>query len=92
MRPRSPGPRRRDRLFAHALQRARLEMLSRGEAEPVGPRETLFVAALRAGDRPDPEEFILSATLLLAEAMTLQAARDSDGPADDDLLDDDQTG
>lgn len=67
-------------------------MLSRGEAEPLGPRETLFVAALQAGDRPDPEEFILSATLLLAEAVALQATRDSDGPADDDLLDDDQTG
>ncbi|WP_339932241.1 hypothetical protein [uncultured Brevundimonas sp.] len=92
MRPRSPGPRRRDRLFAGALQRARLEMLSRGEAEPVGPRETLFVAALRAGDRPDPEEFILSATLLLAEAMTLQAGRGGEHPDDADLLDDDQTG
>jgi len=92
MRPRSPGPRRRDRLFAHALQRERLDMLSRGEAEPVGPRETLFVAALQAGDRPDPEEFILSATLLLAEALALQAARVGDAPADDDLLDDDQTG
>ncbi|WP_339870833.1 hypothetical protein [uncultured Brevundimonas sp.] len=91
MRPRSPGPRRRDRLFARALQRARLEMLMRGEAEPYGPRETLFVAALRAGDRPDPEEFILSATLLLAEAMALRDARDGDG-YDADLLDDDQTG
>ena len=91
MRPRSPGPRRRDRLFARALQRARLEMLMRGEAEPVGPREALFVAALRAGDRPDPEEYILSATLLLAEAMALRDARDGDG-YDADLLDDDQTG
>lgn len=60
----------------------------RGEAQPVGPRETLFVAALQAGDRPDPEDFILSATLLLAEAVALQAARghdpdrpDSDQPA-----------
>ena len=44
----------------------------RGEAQPVGPRETLFVAALRAGDRPDPEEYILSATLLMAEALALQ--------------------
>jgi len=69
-------------------------MLSRGEAQPVGPREALFVAALRAGDRPDPEEYILSAPLLLAEAVALQAARDDDdhGPADDDLLDDGQTG
>ena len=91
MRPRSPGPHRRDRLFARALQRARLEMLMRGEAEPVGPREALFVAALRAGDRPDPEEYILSATLLLAEAMALRDARDGDG-YDADLLDDDQTG
>lgn len=65
-------------------------MLSRGEAQPVGPRETLFVTALQAGDRPDPEEYILSATLLLAEAVALQAARD--GEADDDLLDGDQTG
>ena len=63
----------------------------RGEAEPVGPREALFVAALRAGDRPDPEEYILSATLLLAEAMALRDARDGDG-YDADLLDDDQTG
>ena len=67
-------------------------MLSRGKAQPVGPRETLFVAALRAGDQPDPEAYILSAPLLLAEAVALQAARDKDGPADDDLLDDDQTG
>ncbi len=50
----------------------------RGEARPVGPRETLFVAALRAGDRPDPEEFILSATLLMAEALALRAAREHD--------------
>ena len=63
----------------------------RGEAEPVGPREALFVAALRAGDRPDPEEYILSATLLLAESMALRDARDGDG-YDADLLDDDQTG
>jgi hypothetical protein len=56
----------------------------RGEARPLGPRETLFVAALAAGDRPDPEEFILSATLLMAEALALQAARDGDGDGDDD--------
>jgi hypothetical protein len=96
MRPRSPGPRRRDRLYAHALQRARLDMLSRGEADPVGPRETLFVAALRAGERPDPEEFIVSAPLLRAEAMTLrdtrEAAREAERPDDADLLDGDQTG
>lgn len=55
----------------------------RGEARPVGPREALFVAALRAGDRPDPEEYILSATLLMAEALALQAARDSDADRDD---------
>ena len=64
----------------------------RGEARPVGPRETLFVTALRAGDRPDPEEYILSATLLLAEAVALRAAREGEGTADDDLLDDDHTG
>lgn len=64
----------------------------RGETEPVGPREAMFVAALRAGDRPDPEEFILSATLLLAEAMALRDARDGEPGGDADLLDDDQTG
>ena len=62
----------------------------RGEAEPHGPRESLFVAALEAGDRPNPEEFIVSWTLLMAEAITLQAERNGDD--DDDLLDDDQTG
>lgn len=93
MRPRSPGPRRRDRLFAHALQRVRLEMLMRGQAEPVGPREGLFMAALHAGDRPDPEDFIVSAPLLMAEAveMQLDAAPDAD-LLDPHLLDDDQTG
>jgi len=64
----------------------------RGEAEPVGPRETLFVAALQAGDRPDPEEYILSATLLMAEAVALQAARQAECNDDADLLDADQTG
>ena len=83
MRPRPPRPRRRDQLFARALQWARLEMLMRGEAEPHGPREALFVAALAAGERPDPSEFILSATLLRAEAMALQAARPDHGDGDD---------
>lgn len=92
MRPRSIGPRRRDQLFAHALQRTRLEMLMRGEVQPHGPRESLFVAALEAGDRPDPNEFIVSWTLLMAEAVTLQAERNGDDDGDLDRPDDDETG
>ena len=92
MRPRSIGPRRRDQLFARALQHIRLEMLMRGEARPHGPRESLFVAALEAGDRPDPNEFILSATLLMAEAITLQAERNGDDDGDLDRPDDDPVG
>ena len=55
----------------------------RGEAQPVGPRETLFVAALQAGDRPDPEEYILPATLLLAVALQAAREADPDRPAAD---------
>ena len=75
-----PRPRRRrltDHDFARALQDLRLGWLERGSCEPLSIREALYVRLLRAGERPDREDFILSPVLLRLEAAQMRAEADA---------------
>ena len=58
MRPLRPGPDRRARAFAEALQHYRLDLLARGEATPLNDREQMFVRARAMGLRVRPADFV----------------------------------
>ena len=42
------------------------------------PSEALFVAALRAGERPDPDDYILPFPLMMAEIAAVGEAREAE--------------
>lgn len=77
----SPGPgmnprrrlsrRRSDRLFAHTVQRIRLEAIARGEIQPLSLREFCFQWRLQDRGHVHFEDFIVSWPLLEAEMLEL---------------------
>ena len=67
--PRNRRRRLTDHDFVGALQSLRLEGLASGRYEPLSDRETFYLKLLRAGRRPDPEDFILSPPLFQLERI-----------------------
>ena len=80
MRPLRPGPDRRARAFAEALQHYRLDLLARGEATPLNDREQMFVRARAMGLRVRPADFVLSEPLLRLEAILASLSEDARPP------------
>ncbi|GAA0870742.1 hypothetical protein GCM10009116_25790 [Brevundimonas basaltis] len=73
-------------LIYRAVQRARLDRLAKGEIEPICPREEYFLWTLEAMDRVDPDDFVVSGLLFLAEKeeraiQAEQAAAAAEPPA-----------
>jgi len=70
-------PRRRlsrrlsDRLFAHTVQRMRLEAIARGEIQPLSLREFCFQWRLQDRGHVHFEDFIVSWPLLEAEMLEI---------------------
>ena len=80
MRPLPPGPDRRARAFAAALQHHRLDLLTRGEATPDNDRERMFVRLRGMGLRVRPADFVLSEPLFRLEAILASLDEDAAVP------------